>query len=92
MASSLKWRVGSTSSQCPKTIFDYLTVLSQNQSETQGVADFARGKALNYATATEIHTLSQYTETTLGKLRKRMDRALSTVVQTLYAGSLRYVR
>jgi len=64
-----------------KTIFDYLTVLSQNQSETQGVADFARGKALNYATATEIHTLSQYTETTLGKLRKRMDRALSTVVQ-----------
>ena len=63
-----------------KTIFDYLTVLSQNQQETQGVADFARGKALNYATATEVHTLSQYTETTLGKLRKRMDRALSTLV------------
>ncbi len=64
-----------------KTIFDYLTVLSQNQAETQGVADFARGKSINYATATEIHTLNQYTETTLGKLRKRMDRALSTLVR-----------
>jgi len=64
-----------------KTIFDYLSVLGQNQAETQGVADFTRGKALNYATATEIHTLSQYTETTLGKLRKRMDRALSGLVK-----------
>ena len=64
-----------------KTIFDYLGVLGQNQAETQGIADFTRGKALNYATATEVHTLSQYTETTLGKLRKRMDRALSRLVR-----------
>ena len=61
------------------TLFQYMEMLKSGREETQGTAPFSRGTPLNYATATEVVRLNDYTETTLGRLRKRMDAVLIEV-------------
>lgn len=61
------------------TLFQYMEMLKSGREETQGTAPFSRGTPLQYATATEVVRLNDYTETTLGRLRKRMDAVLIDV-------------
>tara|TARA_Y100000593_G_scaffold92307_1_gene183473 strand:- start:471 stop:2300 length:1830 start_codon:yes stop_codon:yes gene_type:complete len=65
------------------TLFEYAQLLDKSRQEASGTADFTRGTAGEYLTATEVMRLNDYTETTIGRIRKRMDKALSSLV-TLY--------
>jgi len=64
------------------TLFQYMEMLKSGREDTQGTAPFSRGTPLNYATATEVVRLNDYTETSLGRLRKRMDGVLVDVCAT----------
>lgn len=70
------------------TLLDYLKHLQDAVDRTQLIADFARGKAGEYLSATEAANLANYTETTIGRIRKRMDATLARVA-ALYLRALR---
>ena len=70
------------------TLLEYIRLLQDSVDRTQLIADFARGKAGDYLSATEVANLVNYTETTIGRIRKRMDATLARVA-SLYLRALR---
>lgn len=70
------------------TLLEYLRHLQDSVDRVQLIADFARGKAGDYLSATEVANLVNYSETTIGRIRKRMDATLGRVAQ-LYLHALR---
>lgn len=68
------------------TILEYINQLFAGMDRTQLTADMTRGKAGNYLSATEAGALVEYSETTVGRIRKRMDVTLADAAQAvLYA-------
>lgn len=65
-----------------KTLGDAMSVLEQDMDATAGLSPMSRGQALKYATAAEVHSHNDYSETTLGRLRKRLDKAVVRVLRT----------
>lgn len=65
-----------------KTLGDSMTVLAADMDATSGLSPMSRGQALKYATAAEVHSHNDYSETTLGRLRKRLDKAVVRVLRT----------
>lgn len=63
------------------TLLKYRQALLDALDSTQLLADFTRGKAGEYLSATEVANLVNYTETTIGRVRKRMDKALAKGAQ-----------
>lgn len=60
----------------------YMDKLGLWRDETQVTADLTRGEAVKYSTATEVANLVEYTETTIGRLRKEMDKAFARSADT----------
>ena len=65
-----------------KTLGDSMGVLAADMDATSGLSPMSRGQALKYATAAEVHSHNDYSETTLGRLRKRLDKAVVRVLRT----------
>jgi hypothetical protein len=59
------------------SLADVITMLETNYAQDAGRSPLARGEALKYASAAEIHTHVDYDESTLGRLRKRLDGAVA---------------
>lgn len=68
-------------SPMPRTTLDVLGLLDKEREQTQGTTPLSRGQALDYASATEVQSLNQYTETTLGMFRNRMDKSMSRLLR-----------
>lgn len=73
-----------------KSIHDTMQMLEINYQQSAGMSPMSRGQALKYATAAEVHSHNDYSETTLGRLRKRLDKAMLEVfrvfLRVLHAG------
>lgn len=63
------------------TISEYHRMTTGSMEATAGTAPMTRGQPLKYASATEANHLNSYTETTLGRLRRRMDRVVIKVLR-----------
>jgi hypothetical protein len=55
------------------TLLEYIKHLHDSADRTQILADLTRGKAGEYLSATEAAELANYSETQVGRIRKRMD-------------------
>lgn len=58
------------------TLLQVFTMLEQARDKTSLTSPMARGEAVKYATAAEIHSLNSFTETTLGRIARKMNAAL----------------
>ena len=58
------------------TLLQVFTMLEQARDKTSLTSPLARGEAVKYATAAEIHSLNSFTETTLGRIARKMNAAL----------------
>lgn len=58
------------------TIQQSLNALERGREATAGTSPNSRGEPTKYTTATQTMSLEAWTETTLGRIRRRMDRAL----------------
>ena len=63
------------------SLLTYLNMLDQSQDKTNTTAPFTRGQPLRYASATEVDTLNDYTETALGEVRKRSDKIIGELCE-----------
>lgn len=74
--------------QISDTLIKYRDMLMDGVDRTQLTADISRGKAGEYLSATEAAALVNYTETTIGRLKKRSDTVIGRLGQ-LYLRQLR---
>lgn len=65
--------------QISPTLLQYRDMLIDAAERTQITADVSRGKAGEYLSATEVANLVNYTETTIGRLKKRSDDVIRDV-------------
>ena len=63
------------------TILEYIGQLFNGLDREQLTADLTRGKAGKYLSATEAGALVEYSETTVGRVRKRMDETIANEAQ-----------
>lgn len=62
--------------QISGTLREYVDMVREGIDRTQLTADFTRGKAGNYLSATEVANLVEYTTATIGRFRKRSDLSI----------------
>jgi hypothetical protein len=55
------------------TLLQVMNALSVARDNVAGKSQLGRGEAIKYASAAEVHSLVAYDESTLGRIRKRMD-------------------
>lgn len=60
-----------------ETLIKYVGMVRDGLDRSQIIADVARGKAGQYLSAEEARGLIEYTQATIGRIRKRSDKALS---------------
>jgi len=66
------------------TLLEYIRQLQNGIDRTQLLADVTRGKAGEYLSATEAANLVNYSETTIGRVRKRADDVIESLVATYF--------
>jgi hypothetical protein len=69
------------SGQISSTLREYVDMVRDGIDRSQITADTTRGKAGEYLSATEAGALVDFTESTLGRFRKRSDLVISTLFQ-----------
>lgn len=68
----------------PDSTLQYVAFLRDNLQRTESMSDLARGKGGEYMRAETARSLVAYDEATIGRIRKRSDVAVSTVVKRMF--------
>ena len=67
--------------QISATLAEYVGMVREGLDRSQLTADFTRGKAGDYLSATEVANLVEYTTATIGRIRKRADMSIGRLCQ-----------
>ena len=68
--------------QTPTEVGLYAQTMTDDKNEGDSLAPFARGEAMNRATATEVAALASYSSSQLGQLARKRDAAIEKLALT----------